>query len=193
MKLFLKGERCFTPKCAIDRRNQPPGQHGQRRRGKVSDFGLQLREKQKARRTYGVLEKQFRRHFAMAENRPGVTGENLIQVLETRLDNVVYRLGIADSRPQARQLVNHGHFIVNGHKTDIPSYICKAGDVISVRPEHLTDEYFKTVLVGIARKDVPGWLTLDPRGLIGKVVSLPSRADLEVNLNEQLIVEFYSR
>jgi len=193
MKLFLKGERCFTPKCAIDRRNQPPGQHGQRRRGKVSDFGLQLREKQKARRTYGVLEKQFRRHFAMAENRPGVTGENLIQVLETRLDNVVYRLGIADSRPQARQLVNHGHFIVNGHKTDIPSYICKAGDVIGVRPEHLSDEYFKTVLVGIARKDVPAWLTLDSRALIGKVISLPSRADLEVNLNEQLIVEFYSR
>ncbi|MDQ2805684.1 MAG: 30S ribosomal protein S4 [Chloroflexota bacterium] len=193
MKLFLKGERCFTPKCAIDRRNQPPGQHGQRRRGKVSDFGLQLREKQKARRTYGVLEKQFRRHFAMAENRPGVTGENLIQVLETRLDNVVYRLGIADSRPQARQLVNHGHFIVNGHKTDIPSYICKPGDVISVRPDHLGDEYFKTALLGIARKDVPAWLTLDPRALVGKVVSMPARADLEVNLNEQLIVEFYSR
>ncbi len=193
MKLFLKGERCFTPKCAIDRRNQPPGQHGQRRRGKVSDFGLQLREKQKARRTYGVLEKQFRRHFAMAENRPGVTGENLIQVLETRLDNVVYRLGIADSRPQARQLVNHGHFIVNGHKTDIPSYICKPGDVISVRPDHLSDEYFKTALLGIARKDVPAWLTLDPRALVGKVVSMPARADLEVNLNEQLIVEFYSR
>ena len=193
MKLFLKGERCFTPKCAIDRRNQPPGQHGQRRRGKVSDFGLQLREKQKARRTYGVLEKQFRRHFAMAENRPGVTGENLIQVLETRLDNVVYRLGIADSRPQARQLVNHGHFIVNGHKTDIPSYICKPGDVISVRPDHLGDEYFKTALLGIARKDVPAWLTLDPRALVGKVISMPARADLEVNLNEQLIVEFYSR
>ncbi len=193
MKLFLKGERCFTPKCAIDRRNQPPGQHGQRRRGKVSDFGLQLREKQKARRTYGVLEKQFRRHFAMAENRPGPTGENLLQVLEMRLDNVVYRLGIADSRPQARQLVNHGHFTVNGHNTDIPSYICKPGDAIGVRSEHLGNEYFKTSLVGIARKDIPSWLTLDPRALTGKVISLPARADLEVNLNEQLIVEYYSR
>lgn len=193
LKLFLKGERCFTPKCAIDRRNQPPGQHGLRRRGKTSDFGLQLREKQKARRTYGVLEKQFRRHFDTAERRPGVTGENLLQVLESRLDNLVYRLGIADSRPQARQIVNHGHVLVNGRKADIPSYICKPGDVISVRPDRLTDEYFKTVLVGIARKDVPGWLQLDPRNLSGKVVSLPARNDLELNLNEQLIVEYYSR
>jgi small subunit ribosomal protein S4 len=193
LKLFLKGERCFTPKCAIERRNQPPGQHGQRRRGKVSDFGLQLREKQKARRTYGILERQFRRHFEMAENRPGVTGENLLQVLESRLDNIVYRLGLADSRPQARQIVAHGHFLVNGKKTDIPYYICKPGDTIAVRPDHLTDEYFKTVLAGIGRKDIPSWLSMDNRALSGKLISLPARADLDVNLNEQLIVEFYSR
>ncbi len=193
MKLFLKGERCFTPKCAIERRNQPPGQHGQRRRGKVSDYGLQLREKQKARRTYGILERQFQRHFEMAESRPGVTGENLLQILETRLDNIVYRLGIADSRAQARQVVMHGHILVNGVKTDISSYICKPGDVIAVRPEHSTNEYFKTVAVGIGRKDVPSWLTLDPAALTGRLVTLPARADLDVNLNEQLIVEYYSR
>jgi small subunit ribosomal protein S4 len=154
---------------------------------------LQLREKQKARRTYGVLERQFRRHFAEAENRPGSTGENLLQVLELRLDNVVYRLGIADSRPQARQIVRHGHFNVNGKKTDIPSFLCKPGDVIAVRPEHASNEYFKTVAVGIARKDVPAWLSLDPRSLTGTVSAIPARQDLEVNLNEQLIVEFYSR
>jgi len=193
LKLFLKGERFFTPKCAIDRRNQPPGQHGLRRRGKVSDYGMQLREKQKARRTYGILERQFRRHFEMAEGRPGVTGENLLQVLESRLDNVVYRLGIADSRPQARQIVSHGHVMVNGKKTDIPSFLCKPGDTITVRPEHINDEYFKTVLAGIGRKDVPSWLTLDTRALSGKLVTLPARADLDVNLNEQLIVEYYSR
>ncbi|MGI8586669.1 MAG: 30S ribosomal protein S4 [Chloroflexia bacterium] len=193
VKLFLKGERCFTPKCAIDRRNQPPGQHGQRRRGKVSDYGLQLREKQKARRTYGILERQFRLHFAVAEGRPGATGENLLQVLESRLDNIVYRLGIADSRPQARQIVNHGHFTVNGKKTDIPSYLCKPGDVIAVRADRINDEYFKTVLVGIGRKDIPSWLSLDARSLTGRLVTLPDRADLDVNLNEQLIVEYYSR
>src|SRR5579859_4166206 len=190
LKLFLKGERCFTPKCAIERRNQPPGQHGQRRRGKVSDYGVQLREKQKARRTYGILERQFRRHFEMAEGRPGVTGENLLQVLESRLDNIVYRLGIADSRPQARQIVAHGHILVNGTKTDIPSYICKPGDQITVRPEHLADEYFKVVVGSIGRKDIPAWLSLDPRALSGRLVSLPARADLDVNLNEQLIVEY---
>ncbi len=193
MKLFLKGERCFTPKCAIERRNQPPGQHGQRRRGKVSDYGMQLREKQKARRTYGILERQFRRHFEMAEGRPGVTGENLLQILETRLDNIVYRLGIADSRPQARQIVMHGHVLVNGVKTDIPSYSCKPGDMVAVRPEHHNNEYFKTVAIGIGRKDIPSWLSLDPAALAGRLVTLPARADLDVNLNEQLIVEYYSR
>lgn len=193
IKLFLKGERCFTPKCAIDRRNQPPGQHGQRRRGKVSEFGLQLREKQKARRTYGILERQFRRHFEMAEGRPGVTGENLLQVLESRLDNLVYRLGLADSRPQARQVVSHGHILVNGVKTDIPSYICKPGDTVAVRPEHMNEEYFKVVAANIGRKDIPSWLSLDPRALSGRLVSLPARADLDVNLNEQLVVEYYSR
>jgi small subunit ribosomal protein S4 len=193
MKLFLKGERCFTPKCAIERRNQPPGQHGQRRRGKVSDYGLQLREKQKARRTYGILEKQFARHFEMAEKRPGVTGDNLLQILETRLDNIIYRLGIADSRPQARQVVSHGHILVNGTKTDIPSYLVKPGDTIAVRPEHIGDEYFKVVQVNIGRKDIPSWLTLDPATLSGRIVTLPARNDLDVNINEQLIVEFYSR
>ncbi len=192
-KLFLKGERCFTPKCAIERRNVPPGQHGQRRRSKVSDYGLQLREKQKARRTYGILERQFRRHFDLADSRPGVTGDNLLQILETRLDNIVYRLGLADSRPQARQLVSHGHLMVNGVKTDIPSYLVKPGDVIAVRPEHLTDEYFKAVSTEIRRKDVPSWLSLDPAALSGRLVNLPARADLDVNLNEQLIVEYYSR
>src|ERR687885_1460912 len=132
MKLFLKGEKCFN-KCTLERRNQPPGQHAQRRSRKVSDYGLQLREKQKARRLYGVLERQFRRHFEAAENRPGVTGENLLQILEMRLDNVVYRLGLADSRPQARQITRHGHIEVNGHKVDIPSYQCKPGDEIRVR------------------------------------------------------------
>jgi small subunit ribosomal protein S4 len=193
MKLFLKGERCFTPKCAIERRNQPPGQHGLRRRGKVSDYGLQLREKQKARRTYGILEKQFARHFEMAEKRPGVTGDNLLQILETRLDNIIYRLGIADSRPQARQVVSHGHILVNGTKTDIPSYIVKPGDTIAVRPEHINDEYFKVVQINIGRKDIPSWLTLDPATLAGRVVTLPARTDLDVNINEQLIVEYYSR
>ncbi len=193
MKLFLKGERCFTPKCAIERRNQPPGQHGLRRRGKTSDFGLQLREKQKARRTYGILEKQFARHFEMAEKRPGVTGDNLLQILESRLDNIIYRLGIADSRPQARQVVSHGHILVNGKKTDIPSYLVKPGDVVAVRPEHISEEYFKTVQVTIGRKDIPSWLTLDPGTLSGRIVTLPARADLDVNINEQLIVEYYSR
>src|SRR5437764_4713735 len=168
MKLFLKGERCFTPKCAIERRNQPPGQHGLRRRGKVSDFGVQLREKQKARRTYGILERQFRRHFEMAEKSPGATGERLLQILETRLDNIVYRLGIADSRAQARQIVMHGHVLVNGVKTDIPSYICKPGEIIAVRPEHRNAEYFKSVAVTIGRKDIPSWLSLDPASLTAR-------------------------
>ena len=194
MKLFLKGEKCFTPKCPIERRNYPPGHLGAgRRRGKMSDFGLQLREKQKARRYYGVLERQFRRHFEQAERMPGATGENLLRVLEMRLDNLVYRLGFADSRPQGRQLVRHGHFTVNGQKVDIPSYNCKPGDVIAVRGEHRNNEYFKVVAETIARKDIPTWLQLDARSLSGRVVTLPARTDLDVNLSEQLIVEFYSR
>jgi small subunit ribosomal protein S4 len=193
MKLFLKGERCFTPKCAIERRNTPPGQHGQRRRGKVSDYGLQLREKQKARRYYGILERQFRRHFEQAEGMPGATGENLLRILEMRLDNMVYRLGFGDSRPESRQLVRHGHMTVNGHKVDIPSYMCKPGDIIAVREDHRTNEYFKMVAGNLGRKEIPTWLQLDARNMSGRVVTLPTRADLDVNISEQLIVEFYSR
>lgn len=193
MKLFLKGERCFTPKCAIERRNQPPGQHAQRRNRKVSDFGLQLREKQKARRMYGVLEKQFRRHFDAAEKRPGVTGENLLQILEMRLDNVVYRLGLADSRAQARQLVRHGHIMVNGHKTDIPSYICKPGDELAVVPGSRPSEYFQMLQPQLARRQIAGWMELNTNSIVGRVQRIPSRDELDLNVNEQLIVEYYSR
>jgi len=194
MKLFLKGEKCFTPKCPIERRNYPPGHVGAgRRRGKTSDYGVQLREKQKARRYYGVLERQFRRHFEQAERMPGATGENLLRVLEMRLDNLVYRLGFADSRPQGRQLVCHGHITVNGQKLDIPSYIAKPGDVIAVRDTHRNNEFFKVVAETLARKDIPTWLQLDARNMSGRVVTLPVRTDLDVNLSEQLIVEFYSR
>jgi small subunit ribosomal protein S4 len=193
MKLFLKGERCFTPKCAIERRNTPPGQHGQRRRGKVSDYGLQLREKQKARRMYGIMERQFRRHFEQAERLPGSTGENLLRILESRLDNVVYRLGFGDSRPESRQLVRHGHFTVNGHKVDIPSYHVKPGDVIAVREDHRGNAYFKDLSAALARKEIPTWLQLDARNMSGKFVTPPARADLDVSISEQLIVEFYSR
>jgi small subunit ribosomal protein S4 len=193
MKLFLKGDRCFTPKCAIERRNIPPGQQSQRRRGKVSDYGMQLREKQKARRYYGLLERQFRRHFEAAERLPGATGENFLRVLEMRLDNLVYRLGFGDSRAQARQLVNHGHITVNGKKVDIPSYLCKAEDVIAVRAEHRGNDHFKYVADTLGRKEIPTWLQVDARNLSGRVVNLPTRTDLDVNLNEQLIVEFYSR
>ncbi len=192
MKLFLKGERCFGPKCAIERRNAPPGDHGQRRR-KQSEYGLQLREKQKARAIYGVLEAQFRKHFEEAERRPGVTGENLLRLLETRLDNVVYRLGFADSRKQARQLVRHGHFFLNGRRTDIPSALVKANDVIEVAPGSRENEYFKTVRERLAKKSVPRWLDLDAAALRGRVLTLPGREDIDTSINEQLVVEFYSR
>ncbi|GAC1383945.1 MAG: 30S ribosomal protein S4 [Herpetosiphon sp.] len=193
---MLKGERCMTPKCAIDRRNFPPGQRGQNfRRRQLSDYGVQLREKQKVRRIYGVLEKQFRRHFATAARMKGVTGSNLLQVLERRLDNIVYRLGFADSRPQARQLVRHGHFMLNGRKTDIPSALVRAGDEVTVRPESRTRTYFKDVdASGILRKKaVPEWLSLDPAALAGRVMRLPERSELDLAVNEQLVVELYSR
>lgn len=192
VKLFLKGEKCFT-KCTIERRPMPPGQHSQRRGRKVSDYGQQLREKQKARRIYGVLERQFRRHFEIAEGRPGVTGENLMQVLEMRLDNCVYRLGFADSRSQARQLVRHGHFEVNGHKTDIPSYSCKPGDEIRVRESSKGSEYFQTQQPQLSRKQIAGWMELTPSNLAGRVMRVPGRDELDISLNENLIVEFYSR
>ncbi|HEY7067889.1 MAG TPA: 30S ribosomal protein S4 [Chloroflexota bacterium] len=193
MKLFLKGERCFGPKCAVERRAFPPGAGATARRRKQSEYGLQLREKQKARYIYGVLEAQFRKHFAEAERRPGVTGENLLRILEMRLDNVVYRLGFADSRAQARQLVRHGHFHLNGRRTDIPSALVKAGDVVEVAPGSRENEYFKIAQGGLTKKSVPRWLELDVAGLRGRVLSAPGRDDIDTSINEQLVVEFYSR
>ncbi|MCS6825154.1 MAG: 30S ribosomal protein S4 [Caldilinea sp.] len=196
-KLFLKGERCLSPKCAIERRGFPPGMHGKKQtfRRKMSDYGLQLREKQKARRIYGVLERQFRRYFEEANRVTGMTGVNLLAMLEQRLDNVVYRLGFADSRAQARQLVRHGHFDVNGRKTDIPSFQVRVGDVIAVRETARSKSYFKDRLqiMQDARLSVPGWLRLDLAGMRGEVVGTPTREDIEIPLNEQLIVEYYSR
>ncbi len=193
MKLFLKGDRCMSSKCAIERRNTRPGQHGQGRARKVTGRGLQLREKQKVRRTYGVLERQFHRFFEVAASRPGKTGENLLHMLEMRLDNVVYRLGFADSRAQARQLVAHGHFQVNGRKTDIPSFICKPNDEIAVRERSKGLEYFKTRALMLNQKGVPAWLHLDPNAMTGRALAVPSRQDLELPFDEALVVEYYQR
>ncbi|TAK20076.1 MAG: 30S ribosomal protein S4 [Chloroflexota bacterium] len=192
VKLFLKGDRCFTPKCGVERRPYPPGLQSTRRR-KVSEYSLQLREKQKARRVYGVLERQFRRHFTEAERRIGQTGENLLRILETRLDNVVFRLGFADSRAQARQFVAHGHFDLNGHKTDIPSAIVTPGDVVTVRVASRSSDHFKTAVEQIGRKTIPNWLLVDAPAFSGRIVSIPERSDIDTSLQEQLIVEFYSR
>ncbi len=196
VKLMLKGERCLSPKCAIERRNFPPGQHGQGfRRRQMSDYGGQLREKQKVRRIYFVLEKQFRRHFEQAQKMKGITGSNMLQVLERRLDNVVYRLGFADSRRQSRQLVRHGHFTVNGRKTDIPSYIVKVGDEISVRQESRSRTYFRDLdASGILRKKaLPEWVSLDATTMTGRVLRVPERSEMDLAVNEQLVVELYSR
>lgn len=192
-KLFLKGERCLGPKCGIERRRYAPGQHGQRRGRKPSEYGLQLREKQKARRTYGVLERQFRKHFAEAARLPGATGENLLRVLELRLDNVVYRFGFADSRAQARQLVRHGHFVVNGRKTDIPSFRVRPGDTITVRPQSAGHEYFQARTQILPTRQQPDWLALELATQTGRVVGVPSRDQIDTRLTEQLIVEYYSR
>ncbi len=195
-KLFLKGERCLSPKCAIDKRNYPPGAHGRKAvfRRKQSDFGLQLREKQKARRVYGVMEKQFRRYFKEATRRKGLTGTQLLVILESRLDNVVYRLGFADSRAQARQLVRHGHFEVNGRKTDIPSFQVSPGDEISVRSSARSLTYFKDrAQIMQGNVSAPAWLSLNLVDMRGSVVNEPGREDIEIPLNEQLIVEYYSR
>lgn len=191
-KLFLKGDKCYTPKCPEEKRHVPPGSHNPRRR-RVSDRGMQLREKQKARYIYGELERQFRRHFAEAAKRPGVTGEYLLQLLERRLDNVVYRLGFASSRPQARQLVNHGHITVNGRKMTIPSYIVKVSDGIAWRPGSTKTEYYKKMAEAPPAGVPPVWLSLDKEGLAGKVLSLPSRSDIQVPFSESTIVEYYSR
>lgn len=191
-KLMLKGERCLTPKCALERRKSSPRQRTVRQR-KISDRGLQLREKQKARYTYGVLERQFRRFFAEAERLPGITGENLLVLLERRLDNVIYRLGLAVSRSQARQLVRHGHFLVNGRKTNIPSFLAKPGDVIEWRQGSQQTEYYKELAQVVNDITVPNWLSLDKEKLVGRVISLPTRDDIGVKFSEKAIVEYYSR
>jgi small subunit ribosomal protein S4 len=191
-KLFLKGTRCYSKKCAFERRPTPPGQHGVRRR-KMGDYGIQLREKQKVRRVYRVLEKQFKNYFEAAESRPGVTGENLLRLLEFRFDNVVYRMGFAPSRDAARQMVGHGHFAVNGRPTNIASYQVKPGDRIEVRESHRDREPFKIAKLTLASHQAPDWLTVDPVQLSGSVVSAPRRDQMPMELNEQLVVEYYSR
>jgi len=196
MKLYLKGERCYTPKCAFERRPYPPGIHGPeaRFRRRQSDYALRLREKQKVKRIYGLLERQFRRYFEEAARRKGVTGAMLLTLLESRLDNVVYRLGFADSRAQARQLVRHGHFEVNGRKVNIPSYRVKPGDIIKVRERSRKSAFFRQRAEILPEKQVPEWLELDPVNMVGRVLASPQRHHItDVPTNEQLIVEFYSR
>ena len=197
-KLMLKGERCFGPKCALERRTNlpgaPGGQKGRRRRQRrLTDRGLQLKEKQKVRYIYGVLERQFRKHFAEAERRSGLTGENLLKILEMRLDNVVYRLGFANSRQQARQLVRHGHIILNKRKTDIPSCQVKPGNIISWKEKSSKSEYYQIMVKEIQDKVIPNWLSLDRKTLAGKVIDIPSRGDVDATIQEQLVVEYYSR
>ncbi len=191
-KLYLKGEKCFTPKCPFERRPYPPGPRSTRRR-KVSDRGLQLREKQRARAIYGILERQFRNYYEMAVKRHGVTGENLLRTLELRLDNVVFRLGFADSRPQARQLVLHGHVTVNGRKSAIPSHVLKLGDGLGLTSRGRKSEYFQTVAENISSKQVPTWLEMDPAQLTGKIVSAPEVEEIGAKFNPATIVEYYSR
>ena len=195
-KLFLKGERCFTPKCAFERRAYAPGQHGrfsQNRRRRDSDYSRQLRAKQKAKRIYGVLEKQFRRYFSLAQKRRGLTGLNMLQILESRLDNVVYRMGFAANRAQARQIVSHGHIIVNGRKTNVPSMILSDGDVISVREESRSNGLFKELAETAEKTTCALWIDRDVKNLSGRVLRTPERGEIDGNLNEQLIVEYYSR
>jgi len=195
-KLFLKGERCLSPKCAFERRPYPPGMHGKQaqfRRKKESDYALQLRAKQKARRVYGVMERQFRRYFRGAERRRGLTGMNLLISLESRLDNAVYRLGFATSRPHARQLVRHGHFEVNGQRVNIPSYLLQPGDVVAVCPTSRHKAGFKEVTLDLEHRAVPQWLSRDDETMSGRVLALPTREDIDVTISEQLIVEYYSR
>jgi len=193
MKLFLKGERCYTEKCAIEKRNFPPGQHGKTRKAKLAGYGLQLREKQKVKRIYGVLEDQFRRYFEQAERTRGITGETLLQLLERRLDNVAYRLGLATSRAQARQLVRHGHLTVNGRKVDIPSFSVKPGDVITVRQTSRKVPAILHALEEVKGRGVPEWLQFDAEGMSAKVGSVPTREQINLPVQEQLIVELYSK
>ena len=192
-KLFLKGDRCYTNKCAIDRRSYAPGMHGQSRGKKPTEFGIQLREKQKARRIYGVLEKQFRGYFDKAARQKGMTGENLLRILERRLDNVVYRLGFAASRPEARQFVTHGHITVNGKRVDIASYQVKVGEVISIKEKSRELNRVKEIIERLKDRSVPAWLSLDVENVTGTVIQLPSREDVQIPIEEHLIVEKYSR
>ena len=193
MKLFLKGERCYTEKCAIEKRNLPPGQHGKLRKAKLVGYGLQLREKQKVKRIYGVLENQFRRYFETADRTRGITGETLLQLLERRMDNVVYRLGLATSRAQARQFVRHGHFTVNGRKVDVPSYSLKAGDTVTVRTTSAQNAAILHAMEEVKGRGIPEWLSFDSGALAGKVTSLPTREQINLPVQEQLIVELYSK
>ncbi len=192
-KLFLKGDRCYSAKCAVVKRHTPPGQHGQARQRKQSEYGIQLREKQKCRRAYGVLESQFGKYYEMASNMRGATGENLLTLCERRLDNVVYRLGFADSRPMARQMVCHGHILVDGKKVDIPSYLVKAGQVITIRERSRDMENLKELKEQGADKPIPKWLDLDAANLTGRVAAMPQRDDIDLTIEEHLIVEYYSR
>jgi small subunit ribosomal protein S4 len=191
-KLFLKGTRCFTDKCAINKRAYAPGQHGQARK-KMSEYGIQLREKQKTRRYYGVLEGQFEGYYEMAVKKAGITGENLLTILETRLDNIIYRLGWATSRPEARQLVKHGHFEVNGQKVDIPSYLIKAGDTIAIKEKSRGSEKIKAVLDITDSRVIPTWLSVDKNSLSASIVRMPIREDIDLPIEEHLIVELYSK
>jgi len=193
MKLFLKGERCYTDKCAIEKRNFAPGQHGKTRKQKLAGYGVQLREKQKVKRIYGVLEDQFRRYFETADRTRGITGETLLQLLERRFDNVVYRLGLATSRAQARQLVRHGHFLINGKKVDIPSYSLRAGDLVAVRASSQKNPAIAHAIEEVKGRGIPGWLTFDAGEQAGKILSLPTREQINLPVQEQLIVELYSK
>jgi small subunit ribosomal protein S4 len=195
-KLFLKGERCYTPKCSFEKRGFAPGQHGRGKQGRSereSDYARQLRAKQKARRVYGVFERQFRRYFGIALKRPGVTGLTMLQTLEMRLDNIIFRLGFAGDRAQARQLVNHGHVMVNGVKSDIPSMLLRPGDVVTVEEASRRKTYWKETIDVAEKRVAPLWLERDVKGLYGRVLRTPERAEIDGNLNEQLIVEYYSR
>jgi small subunit ribosomal protein S4 len=192
-KLFLKGDKCYTVKCPVEKRAYPPGQHGQGRRRAISEYGLHIREKQKLRRVYGILERQFVRYYNLASSRKGVTGDNLLQILETRLDNVVYRLGFAASRPAARQLVMHGHITVNGKKVDIPSYSVRPGDVISTRERSRDIPSLKGSLEAASSRSVPEWLEMNFEQQTGRVVSIPTREQIDLKIQEHLIVEHYSR
>ena len=191
-KLFLKGERCYSDKCAVIRRASLPGQHGKGRK-KTSEYGIQLRAKQSARRFYGVLEGQFAKYFEMAEKRPGMAGENLLIILESRIDNVVYRLGLAASRKEARQLVRHGHFNLNGHKANIPSILLKAGDVLTICDSYKSSDKMKSVMEAFGSRIVPSWLDFDKNSLTGKVLRMPTREDIDCDVEEHLIVELYSK